>query len=98
MVGVHPGLAGRWADLRADFAAGRLPGTVATGLVQAMVNSLLTVALMTLIFQGDLEEALPIGIGLGLAGSAVIGLLVALGSSFPGTMPGCRTPARRSWA
>jgi SulP family sulfate permease len=88
MVGVHPGLAGRWADLRADFAAGRLPGTVATGLVQAMVNSLLTVALMTLIFQGDLEEALPIGIGLGLAGSAVIGLLVALGSSFPGTYAG----------
>jgi SulP family sulfate permease len=43
---------------------------------------------MTLIFQGSLEEALPIGIGLGLAGSAVIGLVVAVGSSFAGTYAG----------
>lgn len=53
-----------------------------------MVNGLLTIALMTLIFQGSLVEALPIGIGLGLAGSAVIGLVVALGSSFAGTYAG----------
>ncbi len=88
MVGDHPGVTDRWAGLRADFAPGRLPATLATGLVQAMVNSLLTVALVTLIFQGELAEALPIGIGLGLAGSAVIGLVVALGSSFPGTYAG----------
>ncbi|HEU4916060.1 MAG TPA: SulP family inorganic anion transporter [Acidimicrobiia bacterium] len=87
-MGDHPGVTDRWAGLRADFAPGRLPATLATGLVQAMVNSLLTVALVTLIFQGELAEALPIGIGLGLAGSAVIGLVVALGSSFPGTYAG----------
>ncbi len=88
MVGDHPGVTERWAGLRADFARARLPGTLATGFVQAMVNSLLTVALMSLIFQGSLEGALPIGIGLGLAGSAVIGVIVALGSSFPGTYAG----------
>jgi SulP family sulfate permease len=88
MVGEHAGAVGRWAGLRADLSRRRLPGTLAIGLVQAIVNGLLTVALMTLVFQGSLEDALPIGIGVGLAGSAVIGVVVAFGSSFPGTYAG----------
>jgi SulP family sulfate permease len=65
-----------------------LPATLVTGVVLATVNSLLSIALMSLIFQGELEEALPIGIGLGLASSAVLAFVVALGSSFPGMYAG----------
>jgi SulP family sulfate permease len=87
-VGEPPNDIDRWRSLRSDFTRRRVPATLATGLVQAMVNGLVTVALISLIFQGSLEDALPVGIGLGLAGSAVIGLVIALGSSFSGTYAG----------
>jgi SulP family sulfate permease len=44
--------------------------------------------LISLVFQGDLEEAFPVGIGLALVGTAVIGLVIALSSSFPGVYAG----------
>jgi SulP family sulfate permease len=79
---------GRWAGLLGDFTLGRLPATLATGLVLAVVNSLLCIALITLIFDGSLDEALPIGVGLGLAASAVVAMVIAIGSSFPGMYGG----------
>jgi sulfate permease, SulP family len=79
---------GRWAGLLDDFSLGRLPATLATGLVLAVVNSLLCIALVTLIFDGPLDEALHIGVGLGLAASAVIAMVLAIGSSFPGMYGG----------
>ncbi|MET0566438.1 MAG: SulP family inorganic anion transporter [Acidimicrobiia bacterium] len=79
---------GRWDGLLGDFTLGRLPATLATGLVLAVVNSLLCIALMTLIFDGPLDEALPIGIGLGLAASAVVAMVLAIGSSFSGMYAG----------
>ena len=79
---------GRWAGLWGDFSLDRLPATLVTGLVLAVVNSLLCIALMTLIFDGPLDEALPIGIGLGLAASAVVAMVLAIGSSFPGMYGG----------
>jgi SulP family sulfate permease len=57
-------------------------------MVLAVINALLSVALMSLIFRGDLEDDLPLGIGLGLVASAVVGIVVALGSSFPGMYAG----------
>ncbi len=88
MPGDSPETRGRWAGLVDDFAPRRLPGTLVTGLVLATVNSLLGIALMSLIFRGDLEEALPIGIGIGLIGSAAVALILALGSGFPGLYGG----------
>jgi SulP family sulfate permease len=79
---------GIWAGLRADFAARAVARTVATGLIMAMVNVLLTIALITLIFRGDLEELLSAGIGLALVGSAVVALVLAFGSSFMGMYAG----------
>jgi len=88
MSGDHHDAGDRWANLVGDFTLGRLPTTVGTGLVLAVVNSLLSIALMSLIFDGQLDEALPIGIGFGLAASAVVAVIAALGSSFPGMYAG----------
>lgn len=78
----------RWKSIAAEFAPRQLPFTVGTGLVLAMVNTLLSVALVSLIFSGNLRGALPIGIGLGLVGSATVALSIGLGSSFPGMYAG----------
>ncbi len=88
MSGDHYDAGDRWVNLLGDFTLGRLPATVGTGLVLALVNSLLSIALMSLIFDGPLEETLPIGIGLGLAASAVVAFIAAVGSSFPGMYAG----------
>lgn len=79
---------GRWEALLADFTPGRLTGTMATGLVLGLVNTLLTIALMTLIFRGPLEEALHLGIGAGLTASALMGLVIGLMSGFRGLHAG----------
>ena len=80
--------AGLWSSLVSDFTLRRLPATLSTGLVLAMVNALLGIALMSLIFRDELEDALPMGIGLGLAASAVLALVIAFGSSFAGMYAG----------
>jgi SulP family sulfate permease len=79
---------GVWVTLARESSLRQLPGTLATGMVLAVINALLSVALMSLIFRGDLEDDLPLGIGLGLVASAVVGIVVALGSSFPGMYAG----------
>ena len=56
-----------WSALLSDFKPSRLPSTLAIGVVLALVNALLGVAIMSLIFSGDLVDALPIGIGFGLS-------------------------------
>jgi sulfate permease, SulP family len=78
----------RWAGLKADFTPQTVMRTISSGIILALVNALLSTALMSLIFRGRLEEALPIGIAHGLAASAVIGLIAALASSFPGLYAG----------
>jgi SulP family sulfate permease len=88
MSGNHQVVGDRWTLLAADFKLGQLPATLGTGLVLAFVNSLLGIALISLIFQGELEAALPIGIGLGLVASAVLAFVIAIGSSFPGVYAG----------
>ena len=88
MSGDHHDAGDRWTNLVGDFRLGGLPATVGTGLVLAMVNSLLSIALMSLIFDGPLDDALPIGIGLGLTASAVVAVIAAVGSSFPGMYAG----------
>jgi SulP family sulfate permease len=74
--------------LQADFKPAAVVSTLATGAVLGVVNALLTIALVSLIFRGDLVESLPLGIGLGLTSSAAIGLVLAAGSSFSGLYAG----------
>lgn len=62
--------------------------TVLTGLVLAMVNALLTIALMSLIFQGEISHLLPQGLGLGLVASGVVALVIAVGSGLAGSYGG----------
>lgn len=78
----------RWSDLKTDFSPGSVGSTIGAGLVLAVVNTMLSIALVSLIFRDGLAESLPVGIGIALTGSAVIGLVVALGSSFPGLYAG----------
>ncbi|MDX1747748.1 MAG: SulP family inorganic anion transporter, partial [Halobacteriales archaeon] len=86
---MHPGrLESPRSDIAADFRRADIIGTILTGLVLAMVNTLLTIALMSLIFTGDLAEHLTTGIGLGLGASAVIGLIMGLGSGLDGLYAG----------
>lgn len=79
---------GRWPSLRADFEPGAITTTLITGVILGLVNALLTIALISLIFRGELSDALPMGVGLGLVSSAVLAVVVALGSSFPGLYAG----------
>ncbi|HET9261312.1 MAG TPA: cyclic nucleotide-binding domain-containing protein [Acidimicrobiia bacterium] len=78
----------RLTELGADFAPSRLTTTISTGLVLALVNSLLALALASLIFSGPAAVSLPVGIGFVLTTSAVIGVILALGSSLPGMFGG----------
>lgn len=78
----------RVSALLEDFRAPRLAATLAVGLVMALINALLGVALMSLIFSGSLTEALPVGIGVGLIASAAVALVLALSSGFPGMYAG----------
>lgn len=79
---------GPWRGLRADFLPRALSTTLVTGVILGLVNALLTIALVSLIFRGDLADALPVGVGLGLISSAVLALVVATLSSFPGLYAG----------
>lgn len=88
MVDRHADTSRLWASLAADFGFRQLPMTLITGLVMAMVNALLTIALMTLVFGTELRESLPIGLGVGLVGTGAIGLIAALLSGFPSMYAG----------
>jgi SulP family sulfate permease len=77
-----------WSGLRGDFAPHSLATTLVTGLILGMVNLLLTTALISLIYRGELEEFLSAGLGYGLVGSSALALILALGSSFRGMYGG----------
>ncbi len=76
------------AEIAGDLTGSRLPATVAIGLVFGFVNGLFSVALMSLIFSGDLRDALPLGIGVGLTASAALALVIGTMSRFPGMYGG----------
>lgn len=79
----------QWLSLLSDFTPRRLPATLAIGIVFALVNALLTIALMSLIFSSDeLAAALPLGIGVGLVASAALAVVIAVGSGFAGMYSG----------
>lgn len=79
---------GRWDSLRSDFTLSRLAVTLSTGAVLAAVNSLLAIAIMSLIFQGGSQRFLTLGLGIGLTASAVVALFIGFGSGLPGAFAG----------
>jgi sulfate permease, SulP family len=84
------GIRTRVGDLRSDFAPSSIPGTLAGGLVTGFVAVAVTLSFAALVFTGPLEEHLPLGIGLALFGSAVIGLITAFGSAFRVALAGAQ--------
>jgi sulfate permease, SulP family len=77
-------------DLRSDFAPSSIPGTLVGGLIAGFVAVAVTLSFAALVFTGPLEEHLPLGIGLALFGSAVIGLITAFGSAFRVALAGAQ--------
>lgn len=77
-----------WSQVAADLEPRSLLSTVAIGLVLAMVNSLLSVALMSLIFSGSLADQLSVAIAVGLITSAIVAMIVAMKSGFAGMYGG----------
>jgi sulfate permease, SulP family len=67
-----------------------LPVTLAGGLVAGFIAVTISISFAALIFTGDLEQHLPIGIGLALMGSAVVGIVTAIMSRFPTAVAGAQ--------
>lgn len=68
------------------ISRGMRGGSLLSGLFAGAMSGTLvatfSITLAALIFSGNLTKYLPAGIGMALAGSAIIGVIVALGSSF----------------
>ncbi|MDX2344466.1 MAG: hypothetical protein QNL12_12430, partial [Acidimicrobiia bacterium] len=71
-----------------DFAPKRLARTLVIGFVSGIILVTLTISLAALVFRGPLAADLPLGVGIGLAGTLVIGLVSVFGSSFDGVVAG----------
>ena len=67
--------------------------SIAGGFTGAVVTIGFAISLATLVFSGPLDEHVAIGIGLGLLGSLVTGIVVALFSSFRGMIAGVASAA-----
>ena len=70
--------------LRQQVGARHLPLNLLAGLVVGIVVVIVALSFAALVFSGELARFVPQGIGLALYTSVVVGLVVALGSSFPG--------------
>jgi sulfate permease, SulP family len=84
------GVVERVREAGADFSPRSLPATLAGGVVAGFVAVAVTISFAALVFGEHLEEHLPLGFGLALFGSAVIGVITALGSSFRGAVAGAQ--------
>ena len=78
----------RWSATVEDFTPRRLGSTLATGLSFALVNTLLSIAIISLIFSGPLASELPSGIGIALTASTVLAITIAVLSDVPGVYAG----------
>lgn len=74
------------AQLVQELHPRRLFPSLTAGLVAGIVTILVEISFAAMIFAGDLVSFVPNGIGLLLFGALVIGIVVALTSSFSGTV------------
>jgi len=70
-----------------EFIPNQPVSTVVTGLIIGLTSIFYHISIASLIFSGDLSSFLSDGIGLILFGGAMVGLVVALFGSMPGTVP-----------
>lgn len=75
-----------FTDFKKEFQPKILLPSLTAGLIAAIVTISMEISLAALIFSGDLSQFLPGGIGLMLFGAFVIGIIVALTTSLPGTI------------
>ena len=73
-------------DLKKEFQPNILLPSLTAGLIAAIVTISMEISLAALIFSGDLSQFLAGGIGLMLFGAFVMGIVVALITSLPGTI------------
>ena len=73
-------------ELKREFKPNILLPSLTTGLIAAIVTISMEISLAALIFSGDLREFLGGGIGLMLFGAFVVGIVIALATSLPGTI------------
>ena len=78
----------RLRELAGDFAPRRLGPTLVVGIVTGVLVATLAISLAALIFRGDLAAGFPLGVGLALFGSLVIGVVTTLGGRTPGAVAG----------
>jgi SulP family sulfate permease len=69
-----------------ELQPGRLVAGITGGAISALVVISIEISLAALIWSGPLKQFLPAGIGLMLFGSFVIGVVIALAGSLPGTV------------
>ena len=81
-------LRGLGEELRRDFARPALASTVSGGLIAGVVTTGFAIAYAALIFRDELAPNLPVGTGLLLASTLVVGVISALWSSMRGLMAG----------
>ncbi|OGO23921.1 MAG: hypothetical protein A2Y54_02870 [Chloroflexi bacterium RBG_16_51_16] len=70
-----------------EFVPQQFISTVVTGLIIGLTGIFYHISIASLIFSGGLSAFLADGIGLILFGGAIVGLVVALFGSLPGTIP-----------
>ena len=75
-------------SLEQELHPRRLLPSLTAGLVGGTVNIIVALSFAALIFSGDLAQHVASGIGFALFGAFAIGLVVALTSSFPGSLAG----------
>ena len=74
------------SDLKKEFQPKILLPSLTAGLIAAIVTISMEISLAALIFSGDLREFLGGGIGLMLFGAFIVGIVIALTTSLPGTI------------
>lgn len=74
------------SELQKEFHPKLLLASVTVGLLAGVIDLGLEISLAALIFAGDLRQFLGGGIGLLLFGALVMGIVVALTTSLPGTI------------
>ncbi|HYP04505.1 MAG TPA: SulP family inorganic anion transporter, partial [Cyanobium sp.] len=68
------------------FEANQLVATVSAGLTIGILTVLAQVSFAALLFTGPLRNELGLAVGMALAGAVVIGTMMSLLGSFPGTV------------
>jgi SulP family sulfate permease len=71
-----------------DFRPANIASTLAIGIISGVILVTLTISIAALVFRGDLAIGLPIGVGITLFGTLMIGIVGVFGSGLDGVIAG----------